>query len=147
MDFLTNLSYNLNPQLYHRENQIARLFVVALRDKNLNGTVKRKPFEDMLTEMLDCDPNFFIRLAKTDVELLIWLMDSGSDIFDKEVIGLSRSLLHYNLDPIIKDQLLELSCKNKYKLKKIFEENSFFVKSFEKKHGEFICSMKSFLKF
>lgn len=147
MDFFTNLSYNLNPQLYHRENQIARLFVVALRDRSLKGTEKMKPFKDMLTEMVDNDHDFFIRLAKTDVELLIWLMDSGSDIFDKEWPTTGIPVLRANLDTVIKDQLLELSYKNKYKLKKIFEENILFVKFFEKKHGEFIYSMKSFLGF
>ncbi len=38
----------------------------------------------MLMQMVIDDHNFFIRLAKTDVELLIWLINGAIDIFKKK---------------------------------------------------------------
>ncbi len=57
----------------------------------------------------------------------------------------SVSLLRSKIDPIITEQLYELSHKNKSKLKEIFVQNLYFIKLFRQDNEDFVNSVESFI--
>jgi flagellar biosynthesis/type III secretory pathway chaperone len=142
MDWITRVSLFLRPELYLRENQLARLFFAVLR--KLANDEDRKEFEDMLSEFALKDKSFFVRLTKSDIQLMIWLMDAAPNVFDdlnEKKYRTGTVYIHElreKIDPVIERHLSELWISNKHILKKTIEENQKFITLFRKKHGELV---------
>jgi hypothetical protein len=118
---IANVWFFGKERLSLRESQIARLYVQALVPEN---TAKcRDVFENTLAEMIERDHEFFQRLAKSDVELMIWLIDGSSVLFEES----KSRFLRRKIDPIIMNRLQKLSITNKPKLRNILRENPSFL--------------------
>jgi hypothetical protein len=143
MSFVTKIHHFFNPLLYHRENQIARLFIHSFQT---SGSQQRAGFKMMLKEMISEDHEFFLRLGKTDIEMLIWLIDSDPNLFFGESNSISSSLLKRELNNVVEDEFLKLSIENKILLRKIFKENTKFIKYFTIEREQLVEECRSFLE-
>lgn len=132
MVVIANIGFFGKERLSLRESQIAQLYVRALALENT--TECRDVFENMLAEMIERDHAFFQRLAKSDVELMIWLIDSSSMSFEES----KSRFLRRRIDPIIMSHLQKLSINNKQKLRNILRENPSFVTLYNAGYGNIL---------
>lgn len=132
MVVIANALFFGKERLSLRESQIARLYVRALALENT--TECRNVFENMLAEMIERDHAFFQRLAKSDVELMIWLIDCSPMSFEES----KSRFLRGKIDPIIMNRLQKLSINNKQKLRSILRENPSFVTLYNAGYGNIL---------
>lgn len=126
----TKIHWMLNPELFLRESQLARLFVCAL--ENVSNKKEREIFRGILSEFIEYDRPFFRRLCKSDLELLVWIINSEPGLF-MTTSGLADScdFLMCDFGLMIEHQFAYLyKWNNRWLLEKIFYENPRFVQWF-----------------
>ncbi len=147
MSLISKIDQHLRPNLYLRESQIARLFISAFQD--FKNTEEIKNYKKMLTKLANNDHGFFERLAHSDPELLIWLINEAWEIFEEKFPHTGISLLEFYINEPLADWIYNLSVLNKAKLGEIYRENENFFsyfKSMKKANQDLVIELENYLK-